>query len=577
MSVATFAVEYEFFGASPGLSHFINILLYALSCIVLFRVLERLLHQYKGSNKWYLGVPFLATVVYLVHPVHTEVVANIKGRDEILSLLGGLLALYYIILYAETGRKLLLVWIFLGFFMGIFSKEIAAVFIVLIPLSFWFFLKPKWKLVFTGMVPVILATIVYFLARHAVLGDQTVKPVPELMNDSFLGMTFGQKYATISSTLGIYLKLLFFPHPLTYDYYPYHIPVTEWSQWQAFVPLMIYVALGIIALVGLRKKSLISFAILFYIITLGPVSNILFPVGAFMNERFVFVGSIASSIILIWFLIYRLPEKFPKLKTLGLGLIVVFVLGFSVKTISRNFAWENDFVLFTTDVKTSVNGAKSNCSAGGKLIEEATKPGNEAVRNDYIKLAIKYLNHALEIHPTYGDALLLLGNAWYELNKNYDSLLIAYKKLLKLNPDHNQVYSNLDLVFKTNTDTDYKIRTYEELLTINPNRFEVFYNLGILYGKEKGDLVKAIPFLKRAVDLKPDNAYALKDLGVAYGMLAKYDSSVIYLGKAIGIDPNDAQNYLNMGISLYNSGKLEEAKPYFQKAKELDPKVVTPQ
>src|SRR5690606_11975243 len=75
-----FALEWKLAPGNASLSHWINVLLFALSCTFLFRVLARLI-----NGKYYLL--FMAMLLYAVHPIHTEVVANIKSRDEILSLL----------------------------------------------------------------------------------------------------------------------------------------------------------------------------------------------------------------------------------------------------------------------------------------------------------------------------------------------------------------------------------------------------------------------------------------------------------------------------------------------------------
>ena len=80
-----FAIEKEFFGFNPFVGHLINILLYAFTCMLLFIILNRLFINYKTTN-WYLGIPFTATMLFTAHPLHTEAVANIKGRDEILCL-----------------------------------------------------------------------------------------------------------------------------------------------------------------------------------------------------------------------------------------------------------------------------------------------------------------------------------------------------------------------------------------------------------------------------------------------------------------------------------------------------------
>jgi len=579
LSVATFALEIELFGQNPFISHFINLLLFALIGILLYKLLSKLLIKYITNNKWYYNIALISTLLFVGHPIHTEVIANIKGRDELLSLLGVLISFIYTLKYLENHKSIYLIYSFAGFFASMFSKEIGITFIVTMPLAIWFFTEHKISSIIKAILPIVAASVIYFIIRGAVLGNQTVKPIPELMNDSFLYMTTSQKFATIAYTMGIYIKLLFFPHPLTYDYYPYHIPITEWTDWHAYISLIILILLVIITFRGFNNKSIYSFGILFYAITLAPVSNILFPIGAFMNERFVFVASLGFCIIIGYLISIKLQKliKVDASRKIAIPFIIIAVLLlYSFKTISRNFDWKNDFTLFTTDVKVSVNGAKSNCSAGGKLIEEATKKGNEAVRNEYLIRAIKYLKHSLEIYPNYGDALLLLGNAWYEYDKNYDSTMIAYKSLLRLNPNHKQVFTNVDIIFKNLDSTDYKLKVFSELEQINPNIFETNYNLGNLYGRFKNDIPHAIYFLSRAAKLNPNEVAPLKDLGVAYGFQMKFDSSLYYLQKAVQLDSKDAQTYLNIGVSLLNLGKKDEAISYFNKAKQIDNKINLP-
>lgn len=575
LSMVTFAIEVELFGLNPHISHFINVLLFAITCILLYLVLTKLLLPIFPPNSWKNHIPFLATLLYLAHPIHTEVVANIKGRDEIMSLLGSLLAFYYIIKLFETGRAKYYIFAFISYMLAMFSKEIAATFLITIPLAFWFFTNKKVKEIVFAMAPLMLAAIIYFIIRQQVIGAEGIKTVPELMNDSFLEMNNSQKYATITYTMFLYIKLLFFPHPLTYDYYPYHIPITEWQQIEAWGSFLLVAFLAYIALKYFPKKHIWSFGILFYAISLAPVSNILFPVGVFMNERFVFVASIGFSLISAYFIKEKL-HGWLKNEKLVVGIFVIIMMLYAVKTISRNADWKNDFTLFTTDVKVSVNGAKSNCSAGGKLIEEATKKGNEHLRDDYLRLAIKYLNNALKIHSTYGDALLLLGNAYYEYNKNFDSTILAYSKLLKLNPEHNLVYSNTSLIFSNYDNVDYKIKVWESYYQINPNRFEVNYELGHLYGRFKNDLPRSKYFLLKAHNIKSDDVSLNKDLGVVYGILSQFDSSLIFLKKAVELDPKDAQTLVNIGVTYLNLKQQNEALMYFEKAKKIDPNISLP-
>lgn len=576
LSMVTFAIEVELFGLNPHISHLINVILFAFLVMMLYKVLDRLFIKKYNVKEWYQYIPFIATLLYLAHPIHTEVVANIKGRDEIMSLLGSLLAFDFAIKYISHPMKLKsFILIFISYLLAMFSKEIAITFLVTIPLALWFFLDVKIKDIIKAISPMLIASIIYFIVRQQVVGQEGIKTVPELMNDSFLEMTTSQKYATIAYTMGLYIKLLFFPHPLTYDYYPYHIPITEWSHWHAWLSFVIILVLAWIALKQFKKKTIVSFSILFYAISLAPVSNILFPVGVFMNERFVFVASIGFCLIAAQFLAYVFSKKIQT-NSIRVAILSLILLLYAGKTISRNADWKNDFTLFTTDVKVSKNGAKSNCSAGGKLIEEAIKPENSAKRNEYLRMAIKYLTHSLSIYPRYGDALLLLGNAYFEYNKNLDSCIWAYRKLLTLNPDHNLAISNTELVLRATDDVDYKIKVWEDYFSLNPNRYEINYQLGTLYGRYKNDLLKAKYYLNRAVAIKSDSPEANKDLGVAYGMLMQYDSSLIFLKKAAELDPKDAQTFVNIGITYLNLNNKDEAKRYFEKAKSIDKNINVP-
>jgi len=343
--------------------------------------------------------------------------------------------------------------------------------------------------------------------------------------------------------------------------------------------LILNLLLGVTALILLRRRHIISFALLFYFASLSPMSNVLFPIGVFMNERFVFVASFGFALIAGWFFTVWLPGRTKSMaayKNIAVALLVVILGLYTVKTIARNTAWKNDFTLFTNDVKVSYNSAKSTCSAGGKLIEEATREGNEAVRDEYLKLAMGYLKKSVKIHPGYADAWLLLGNGYYEYRKDYDSVLWAYGKILEKNPNYERVWSNLEIVFARLDSTDYKIKVYESLLKINPNRFEPNYQLGVLWGKNKNNLANAFPYLKKAVQLNPKSTFALKDLGVAYGMAGMYDSSLVYLQQAVAIDPKDAQTMVNIGITYFNKGDTIKGREYFNKAKAADPSIKTP-
>ncbi|MBR3945529.1 MAG: glycosyltransferase family 39 protein [Bacteroidales bacterium] len=447
LSLATFALEIELFGKDfydengvyvgqgcPAMNHAMNAIYYALTVVLLYLILVRLFPR--KDDSWWFSIPFIAALLFAFHPIHTEVVANVKGRDEILTLLGSLAALWWSIKYIDSKKMYYLILSGLALLCGLFSKENAIVFLAIVPLTLYYFTNAKWKEIGKVMIPLAVASVAFLAVRGMVLGWEHTEQTKELMNDPFINMNFSERYGTIFVTLLMYIKLLFVPHPLTYDYYPWQIPKTELSDGLALLSLVIYLALGIYAIYGMiKKKDIASYSILFFLIPLAPVCNIFFAVGTLMNERFVFISSIGFCLLVAWFFAEVLPKitknvAAAKYITAVVGIIVLCL--FSLKVVSRNADWENDTVLFTTDVEVSSMSAKGNCAAGGRLLERAQ---SKAVKDDkelhdaLCEKAIKYLKKSNEIYASdgkknskkhsstavYSDAMNLLGNSYFEI------------------------------------------------------------------------------------------------------------------------------------------------------------------
>ena len=607
LSLVTFAMEIEFFGknikdtngqithkGNPKVSHIINIVLYLFTVCLLYIILMRLFPPEK-EKKWYFSFPFIVAVLFMAHPIHTEAVANIKGRDEIMTLLGSLTALWFTIRYLDTQKIYNIILAALALFLGLLSKENAITFLAVIPLTIYYFTDHKLSKNIKANLFLLAAAGIFLLIRGNILGfgGGEKEIAHEIMNNPFLYASSSEKMATIFFTLWMYIKLLIFPHPLTYDYYPNQIEIINWGNPGAFLPLFFYLGIGIYAVYGMiKKKDIFSYAIWFYLLPLSVVSNIFFPVGTFMNERFVFISSIGFCIALAWLIYNYVPKLIKDIKTSNyiIGFVLITILGlYSMKTISRNKAWENDLVLFTTDVRTSVNSAKSNCSAGGKTVEEAQKPENKSnpeVHKAMCLEAIGYLDRAVEIYPEYVDALNLLGNAHYEHNFDIAKSLQNYTKVLRLKPHHTIAYGNARIVLQNTLNllnTNKTVSTPEQIISackglvkVQPGFGEAYHLMGVLYGKHLNKLDSAFVYLEKADACNfSKNAGFYKDMGVAYGMSAKYQQALQYFLKAIELDPNDAQTYYNAGVTYQQLRDINNANLYLMKSEELKQKQAT--
>ena len=453
LSIATFAAEQSLFGGNKAVSHLINILLYALTGILLFRVLlfmqkktapqppkgELRASPTEGSGSvspfggWGASIwswAAMATLIFIVHPLHVEVVANIKGRDDIIAFMGEMGALYFTFKYLNNNKFQYLIYSFLSFCVGALSKESAITFLAIVPLTAHFFTNATLSQKVKVTLPIIAATIFYLILRVNAIGYLlSGKEMTDLMNNPFFGMTFEEKTATIFYTLLMYLKLHIFPHPLTHDYYPYQIPIMTWSDWQALLSLAIHIGLLAVILRGWKKRSIYAYAAAFYLITLSIVSNLFVSVGTFMNERFAYHASLGFCIAGAYFLNEK-SKNTEGGKKIALAIFVLLIIGFSAKTLMRIPDWYSGNTLNNAAIKYSSNSARANCfyaiSMWENTYEQLPKETPETRKREVLDSLKFYFDKSVSILPKYGAAQKMraaVASEYHKLDGNIEALI----------------------------------------------------------------------------------------------------------------------------------------------------------
>lgn len=548
LSLVSFAIENQFFGLNPTISHLINVILFGLLALVLYKFLLLIFNKLNNKELIFF-LSFISVLAFIAHPIHTEVVANIKGRDEIFVMLFSFLAAIYSIKWFDSKELNHQVFTFLFFTLALFSKENAITFLAIIPIMYFLFFAKEKKNYFKLMLPFVGASILFLSVRTYILGFDFGSTSMELMNNPFLKLsdntfvpfTFGEKIATVIYTLGKYIVLLLFPHPLTNDYYPRQIAIMGFGDWQVILSTLFYLSLLFFAFKSYKNHKIITFSILFYLITLSIVSNIVFPVGTNMSERFLFLPSFGFSVLtgLLFYYLFRFRS------TIFYGLFLILIIAYSTKTFSRNKVWKNDFTLFTTDVKVSSNSAKALNAAGGSLVDAAYKEKNAKKKEKMLNEAIDYLQKAIKIYPKYKNAFLILGNANYFL-KNYNEAIDAYESALELAPNYEDAKKNLAITCR---------------------------DAGKYYGEIKHDLKKAIFYLEKSMKLDDSNYETIRLYGVANAMAGNNEKSIDLFTKALKLEPNNAGANLNLGNAYFNSGDEINGKKYHDIARKINPKI----
>lgn len=137
LTIAVFAIEYQFFGSNPHSAHFFNILYYAIACALLFYFLNLIFKEKYPDNYSFLS--FLIVLLFATHAIHTEVVLSLKNREEILSFIFGIMSSICAIKYFDNKKIQHLLFSIFALILAFLAKESALVFIVLIPLTIIFF------------------------------------------------------------------------------------------------------------------------------------------------------------------------------------------------------------------------------------------------------------------------------------------------------------------------------------------------------------------------------------------------------------------------------------------------------
>jgi len=607
LSVAMFAVEWELSPEKASLGHWINVILYTITAFILFMTLSEFFKKHS------ILFPLTVTLLFIVHPVHTEVVANIKSRDEILCFLFSVITLRHLFSYCAKGKLLNLIIAAASYFLAFLSKENAITILAVIPLTIWYFTEKnisfniKTSLVFLGVAAI------YILIRYSVLGALTGSAEMQLINNSILGAeTFDARLATAILIMGKYFLLLFIPHPLVFDYSFNQIPLASFGEPAVLISLLVYAYLLYYAVKGIPSKNPASYGILYFFITISLVSNLLMLIESTMAERFLYIPSLGFCIAVVFVLMKTFKilntknqddiKTLLRSKPVFTTILTIILLTYSIKTISRNNDWKNNLTLLERDVKHSPNSARIRYAYGSALlIEKALKEENASVKQGLLDKSIAQLERGVSILPTYAEAWYHLGIAYKEKNnaalsiaafekareyktfkeadfyissglaygmgKQYVKAITDFTKALEIDAENPEAYNNKGLYLTEAGILDSAHIYLDEAIRRKPDFYQAVYNKGNTFAKG-GDFRNAIVQYLKAMELKPDYTDALLNLGNSYAALNDYKNALLYFTKVEELEPDNAKVLYNIGITYRILGDQINADKYFEKSRQ---------
>ncbi|MCB9305032.1 MAG: tetratricopeptide repeat protein [Lewinellaceae bacterium] len=532
LALTVFAIQWQLSPDNPYVGHLVNILAYAFTGWLLWVTWRRILVKYPPV------LTALAVLLFIAHPVHTEVVANIKSLDEIMSLMFCTLSLYGIWRYLERDSSPWLVLSVISYGLGIFSKESAITFLAIVPLTLWFFGdQPDGRIARISGLMLIPAAI-FLLARYQVIASQTAQETFSILDNFMVEAGRADTLASAFMMCGRYLWTLLLPLSLVHDMgYQQMVPVS-FGDWKALLGFLVYAGMFAWALFNLPKKHFLSFAILFYLITFSLFSNVLITIGTSYGERLLYAPSLGFAFILAYFLckLLKVKDTDSIWNPGGKGSVLWGIAGlimvlYAAKTITRNPAWFDSEALYKADIEKSPKGAKLNYHLALELTKKGVDEKTGAVTDSsWVLKGIERYSKAIELYPKYHDAYGSRGLAYFRLKK-YDQAFDDYQKSLQYRPGDPKVLSNMGFIYFLRNQLDKAEEVYRQSIKSDPRFVDARRNLGAVLAMKK-NFPGAIEQWEEALKYDPENVTLLNYIGLAYKDMGQPEKGKPYLDKA---------------------------------------------
>ena len=407
VTTALFGIQWAIWGENPAMFHVVNVLLHGVVTALVVLVLSELAP---------LTLAFVAGLLFAVHPIHVEAVANVVGLAEVFS---SALYLGACLIFLRAGERIALLpgaAITLLFIVAFLAKESA---ITLPGVLFLLdgardnagikealsYARRRWA-IYAGLAA---AAALVLVARYAVLGSVASSLPPlgaGLLQDDV------PRIWTVASIWPHYFRLLFFPLNLSSDYTPSVIPLAfDLTRSGLLGAVLLLGTLGLaLRLWGTQTLGvdrtpprLLSFGVVWLVITLSPVSNVLFLSGVLLAERTFYLPSVGFVALLAW----MGTELYKERRRVAQGALIVTLALMSLRTVTRNATWRDNFSVFNTLLLEHPESGRAQWLVGdSRYMVGDTESGNAAYR-----ITISLLHGDYSVLVEVGRRLFVFGKA----------------------------------------------------------------------------------------------------------------------------------------------------------------------
>lgn len=421
ITLLTYAVNYSLFGKNPWSFHLVNLIFYAWSSYLILLLIKRLTQKE--------SLAFLSGLIFLVLPIHSEAVANVIGRAEILALF---FSLFFLLEIIKEKPKALLAGLCL--FLALGSKEIAA---AAIPIGLILFLQKNTGLKNKDWFKILGVGLIYFGARLQVLGWNYFSSLETSIVENPLKFAPAMpRIATAFKILAMYFKKTFWPANLCSDYSYNQITVLKnFWDFSALIGLAIFLILAVAIIFFWKRSPLVAWSVAIFIFGFLIIGNLFFPIGTIAGERLMYYPSLGIAIIFAYLATLLLKIINTQLPRVVIMAVILILIGFYAwQSHKRSLDWLTEKSLFTSAVKCAPQSVLSRSNLGAMYYQSGDLVNAE-----------KELLAAEKIYNGYPKGLNNLGLVYWKKGER-DKARAYFLKALDFKFPYPGAYENLALM-----------------------------------------------------------------------------------------------------------------------------------
>jgi tetratricopeptide (TPR) repeat protein len=495
-----------------------------------------------GKRLWPKGSGALwGALLFAALPVHTEDVATISGISDLECAAFFLPAL---LIYTKPagggGFSRVRAWMSaVMFLLAALCKEVALAIPVLM-VFFEHFMRGDEAARFgkrlSRYLPTFLVSAFYIVVHLAVIGDiSSVGPSSRMRLRESLVFGFTQ--------LGEYTGKLLWPQHLSYSW-KFHPPLT-WRDPAVLLGMLFALWAAGVVVAWWRRDRPVSFAVIWFFLTLAPVLNIAGVGVPAYGERYLYIPSVG----ICWLageglgsMVSKSPGRRAGWRVAAGAFGLILLLAAAIRTSVRLPAWRNNFTLGLATVREDPSAAMFHIYLGNNYSGE----GNRGLaRIEYVA--------AVASDPLAGDAYVNLAGVLLD-DGNASAAEEVLRRGAQMNPTFSKPLFALGKIALHRGSEEEARDLFSGALSRDPNDFESLFALGLL-SLQQGRLEEAENLLSRAARVEPSSALVQLNLGATLSREKKFEGAEAAFRRAIQLAPNSEAPYLALAGLYEDQGK----------------------